>query len=87
MSNEAQEFYNSQSGYCDERCEDAQVAEKISYGNGGSAGAVRVIYDYIRQFKLFDNVGNELDSTPLTDPEFEYSAGANGSGGAIIISW
>lgn len=87
MSNEAQEFYMSQSGYCDERCEDAQVAEKISYGNGGSAGAVRVIYDYIRQFTLFDNAGNELDSTPLTEPEFEYSAGANGSGGAIIISW
>ena len=87
MSNAAQEFYISQSGFCEESCEDAQVSENVSYGSGGSAGAVRVIYDYIRQFTLMDNLGNKIDETPLSEPEFEYSSGANGSGGAIIISW
>ena len=78
----------SNSGYCDEnQCVDAKAAESISYGNGGSSGAVRVFYDYIKRFKLINGAGAVVKSTPENGLEFEYSAGANGSGGAIIISW
>ena len=76
----------SQGGYCEEDiCENAMHAQKPSYGNGGSAGAVQVMYDYIKQFKLNDN-GNE-SLTPINEPEFTYSEGVSGSGGAIIFSW
>lgn len=87
LSELGQSKYISKSGFCENECEDAQNSEKVSYGNGGSAGAFRVIYDYVKQFKLVDNLGNDIISTPLHDIEFEYSSGANGSGGAIIISW
>ncbi len=87
LSEEGQSRYISQRGFCDVECEDAQTSQKVSYGNGGSAGAVRVIYDYIKQFRLLDLAGNEVLTTPLYEPEFDYSNGANGGGGAIIISW
>ena len=86
MNTQAQARLTSHGGYCeDDNCEKATVAQNVSYGNGGSAGAVKVVYDYIKQFRLNDN-GNMLE-TPLNEPEFIYSEGVGGSGGAIIFSW
>ena len=88
MAVTGQEKMKSISGFCNEsECVDASVAENVSYGNGGSAGAVRVFYDYIKQFQLKDSLGRSVGSTPLNEYEVQLSSGTNGSGGAIIISW
>ncbi len=84
----AQAKMRSASGMCDENaCSDAKVAQTVSFGNGGSAGALRVWYDYIKQFQLFNADGVKVSSTPVNDLDVELSSGANGSGGAIVISW
>ena len=83
-----QQKMKSKAGSCNESgCVDAAVAENVSYGNGGSSGAVRVFYDYIKQFQLTDSMGRNIGSTPINEYEVQSSAGANGSGGAIVISW
>ena len=88
MNVASQAKMRSSSGLCNESgCVDAKVAQTVSFGNGGSAGALRVWYDYIKQFKLFDSAGVQISATPKNDIEVEVSASANGSGGAIIISW
>ncbi len=83
-----QQKMKSQAGSCNESgCIDAAVAENVSYGSGGSSGAVRVFYDYIKQFQLTDSMGRNVGSTPVNEYEVQSSAGVNGSGGAIVISW
>ena len=89
MTIAAQEKMESRAGFCSEEtkeCFDAQLPQTASYGSGGSSGAVGIVYDPIVFFKLYEN-GNIIKSTPEHEPEVIVTKGANGSGGAVIISW
>lgn len=90
MTIAAQEKMESRAGFCSEEtkeCFDAQLPQTASYGSGGSSGAVGIVYDPIVFFKLYDENGNIIKSTPVHEPDVIVTKGANGSGGAVIISW
>lgn len=92
ISAEQQKKYNGVAGKCTFSankltCEDAKTSEEMSYGLGGSAAQSAVRYDYIKSFKLCNSTTGQCINTPEHDAEFVSGRGANGSGGAIIISW
>lgn len=92
ISVEQQQKYSGYAGTCSFSnnrlvCQNAQTSEEDSYGLGGSAAQSAVRYDYIKNFRLCNRTTGQCQSTPTHREETSFGSGANGNGGAIIISW